>query len=173
MGLTARSASWARRMLRLEREVRRLGACIAGYSFRLAMICAASGALEFERSQNRQARVARLMFATALVKVEIGPALRAQPLAVLAAERAAREREDELLGDQRSKIDLIAVIERKFQVLRAQPPLVVVGRRARRQYETKRTCVGLAELLRAARARRDHRRTQPTFEEQLHTGPVV
>ena len=126
-----------------------------------------------ERSQNRQARVACLLFATAPVKVEIGPATRAQPLAVFAAERTAGERKDELLGDQRSKIDLIAVIERKFQVLGAQPPVVVVGRGARRQYETKRTRVGRAELLRAARARRDHRRAQPAFEKQLHTGAVV
>jgi hypothetical protein len=46
MGLTARSASWERRLLRLEREVRRLGACMDVYSFPFEMIRSDNNLLE-------------------------------------------------------------------------------------------------------------------------------
>src|SRR5271155_2288686 len=82
-GLTARSASCARRMFFFECELRRLGACMTNYFLMLGL--SLSGARQFKRPQRFKPRIDRFHAAFAGTAIQIHTAMRAQAAAILAA----------------------------------------------------------------------------------------
>src|ERR1700678_1842214 len=84
-GLTARSASCARRMFFFECELRRLGACMTNHFLMLRL--SLSGARQFKRPDCFQARVGDFHPAFAAAAIQIQPAMRAETAAILAAKR--------------------------------------------------------------------------------------
>src|SRR5215469_12624574 len=122
-GLTARSASCARRLFFFECEVRRLGACMTNFFLGLSL----SGAWQFKRPKCFEARVERLDAAVAGRAIQIYPAMRAEAAAIVAAQRTGRQCEQDLLANQRRQIDLLALVHREFQILSAG--IVVVANR--------------------------------------------
>src|SRR5208282_2251801 len=82
-GLTARSASCARRMFFFECELRRLGACMTNYFLMLRL--SLSGARQFKRPQCLEPRIYGFHAAFARVAIQIHAAMRTQAAAVLAA----------------------------------------------------------------------------------------
>src|SRR5260370_23115267 len=82
-GLTARSASWARRIFFFECEVRRLGACMTNYFLMFSL--SLSGARQFKRPDCFQARIECFDPAFAGAAIQIHPAVSTQPAAIFAA----------------------------------------------------------------------------------------
>src|SRR5271166_5529425 len=98
-GLTARSASWARRMFFFECEVRRLGACMTNHFLMLRL--SLSGAWQFKRPNCFQPRIEAFNAAFARAAIQIYAATRTQTAAILLAQRTRRQREQNLLANQR------------------------------------------------------------------------
>src|SRR6266404_1008485 len=93
-GLTARSASCARRMFFFECEVRRLGACMTNYFLMLRL--SLSGARQFKRPNCVQPRIDDFDAAFASAAIQIQPAMRAQTAAIILAKRTRWQREQHL-----------------------------------------------------------------------------
>src|SRR5271155_1527245 len=84
-GLTARSASCARRMFFFECELRRLGACMTNYFLMLRL--SLSGARQLKRPDCFQPRIGDFDAAFAGAAIQIQAAMRTETAAILAAKR--------------------------------------------------------------------------------------
>src|SRR5690348_6617119 len=82
-GLTARSASCARRIFFFECELRRLGACMTDYFLMLRL--SLSGARQFKRPDCFQPRIDDFNAAVARAAVQIQSAMRTQAAAIILA----------------------------------------------------------------------------------------
>src|SRR5258708_32456412 len=99
-GLTARSASCARRMFFFECELRRLGACMTNYFLKLSL--SLSGARQFKRPDYLQPRIEDFHPAITRAAIQIYAAMRTETAAILLAEWTRRQSEQHLLANQRT-----------------------------------------------------------------------
>src|SRR5262249_50779661 len=110
--------------------------------------------------------------ATARSGVQVRPAPRAKTPTPFSAQRTGREREDDLLVDERREIDLLALVVAERHVLGRQASAAALGR-TRCEHEDERMVEPEAVLLEAAGAGPDHVAMQRAPEEDVQTGPVV
>src|ERR1700692_559058 len=115
-GLTARSASCARRIFFFECELRRLGACMTNYFLKLRL--SLSGARQFKRPDCFQPRIEDFLAAITRAAILIHAAMRTETAAILLTKWTRRQREQHLLANQRAQIHFVALVQRKFQILR-------------------------------------------------------
>src|SRR5260370_3836459 len=108
-GLTARTASCARRMFLFECELRRLGACMTNYFLMLRL--SLSGARQFKRPNCVEPRIDDFHAAIAGVAIQIQPAMGAQAATILLAQRTRRQSEQDLLANERAQVHLVAFVQ--------------------------------------------------------------
>ena len=90
-----------------------------------------SGARQFKRPDCLQPRIEDFHAAIARAPIQIQAAMRTETAAIFLAKRSRGQREQHLLANQRAQIHFVALLQRKFQILRAQR-VVVVSDRLRR-----------------------------------------
>src|SRR5579875_1301423 len=122
------SASCARRLSRLDADVRRLGTAIP----RLLPRPLAPPPQPRPGGEPRRRRRA-----AAAGDVQVGAAARTEAPAVLAAERAGGQREDDLLVHERGEVDLAPLVETERQVLGVERSVAERCGRSRREHEAK------------------------------------
>src|SRR5262249_46780036 len=90
--------------------------------------------MHFHVAEDRHPRIGVRAVAAAVALVQIDAAARAQPAAVLVAERPCRQRQQDLLADERLEIQLFAAVEAQSEL--AGVELLVLRRaRIRRKHE--------------------------------------
>jgi hypothetical protein len=76
--------------------------------------------LDFQFFQNRQTAVHVFVMASATVLIQVDPAVGAKPSAIFTAQDLHGDLQQDLLDDQRIKIDQIVLVTGNIQVIRAE-----------------------------------------------------
>src|SRR5262249_44476333 len=126
-----------------------------------------------QRLQCRQARVPQAGGTIAGDDVQVRSTPRAQPAAILRAQRTGRQRENCLLVNQRREIDLVALVDREPDVLLAECSRARRRRRLRGQDDRQRRFERKAILREAAGAAALDRAPHGPLEEDVEAGSVI
>src|SRR5579862_3406 len=142
---------------------------MANYFLKLRL--SLSGARHFKRPDCFQPRVEDFHAAITRAAIQIEAAMRTQTAAILLAQWTSRQREQHLLANQRAQVYLVALVQRKFQILRAKR-VVVVSNRFGRQHKTERTIARRVKILGTSRAHCTGPGLQLAGEKQLGPCPI-
>ena len=128
---------------------------------------------DFEVPQNCQPGIPRADRAPAALRVEVGSALGAEPLAGVLAEGTRGEGQDDLFAHQRRQVDHVAIIDAEVEVVFAELHLAGHAVALRHEHNGEVEIQGERILLQAARAVAERVSRDVPLEEEVLAGAVV